>query len=201
MIKQRTLRPAGTRRFNLAKISRMGRSFAVCALLLLGVDAQSYAEENLQAQPMVSKKVDNGCFASTAVITDDKDWREKWETPRENTPSFQFVNKLDLGDEATLLWFYNCAALVDGEFKLECDVKITKPDGEVVVQQGAITCHEGPRKEDDMDVYLIPIQVNMKHTIDDGIGLMRVDLGVTDRNLGERISLDLSIEITGKEAE
>ena len=71
-------------------------------------------------------------FGASIIITPDPDWESKWNTPAETSPEFTTVEKLKIGERATILIFFANPKLdAAGSVDVTCDVKITRPNNQI----------------------------------------------------------------------
>ena len=69
-------------------------------------------------------------FGGWLLVTPDKDWEQKWNTPFENVPYFSEAENVKLGEELTILPFFANPKLDEiSNFEILCDIKVEKPDG------------------------------------------------------------------------
>jgi hypothetical protein len=88
-----------------------------------------------------SRKSSKG-FAANLVLTPDADWKEKWERPE--TPHFNTTEHVKTGDRvAALLFFAGAGRDADGKSKVLCDIKLTRPDGSISMDEKDLVCAEG----------------------------------------------------------
>ena len=68
-------------------------------------------------------------FGGWVIVTSDKDWEEKWNTPPENVPRFNEAVNVNYGDSLTTLTFIiNPALDAVGEANVLCDIQVVRPD-------------------------------------------------------------------------
>jgi hypothetical protein len=82
-------------------------------------------------------------FAATALLTDDRDWREKWDTDPATSPHYHLVSDIDPGEVANLLVFFANPAVKDGKALIGCDLEVDRPHGMPTIQPG-IVCYDAP---------------------------------------------------------
>jgi hypothetical protein len=106
-------------------------------------------------------------FGGWLLVTPDKDWEEKWLTPRENVPYFNEAKDVKLGQELTILPFFANPKL-DSErnFNVLCDIKVEKPDGTFSINETDVPCAQGKLDMDPMSIFLT--QTVIKYTGENG---------------------------------
>ncbi len=169
------------------------------SILCLATAHSAQSEEAVTAPGMVKKQSEQSCFGVTTLLTTDQDWKATWEASKDATPAFSTVDTLNIGDQATLVLLFSCPTLIDENARIECDLKITPKGGSATLQQGALPCFQGrlsrPREGD----HLAQIWLDFDVTAEEGTGPVDFRVGLTDRNGGERLSLTLPVEFTGKD--
>lgn len=138
------------------------------------------------------------CFGATTLLTTEQDWKETWDAAKDATPQFSTVDRLNIGDQATLVLLFSCPTLVEEEARIECDLKMTPKDGAVTLQQGAVPCFQGRLTRARDGDHLAQIWLDFNVTAEDGTGPVDIRVGLTDRNAGERLTLTLPMEFTGQ---
>ena len=113
-----------------------------------------------------NQKSING-FGAWLVVTPDKDWEDKWNTPRENVPHFSEARDVKLGQELTILPFFANPKL-DKNLNLEilCDIKVQKPDGTYSINERNIICAKGLLNGDPWSIFLT--QTVLKYVGEEG---------------------------------
>lgn len=94
-------------------------------------------------------------FGGWLLVTPDKDWEEKWNTPKEHVPHFSEAEEVELGEELTILPFFANPKLDESRnFIILCDIKITRPDGSFSIDEIDVPCAQGPLEIDPMTIFL-----------------------------------------------
>lgn len=90
-----------------------------------------------------SHKFVNG-FGGMLLVTPDKDWQRKWETPSLVVPRFNEAHTVLKGGQLFILIFFsNPAVTSDGEADISCRLEVVRPNGTFSIQQDAV-CWQGP---------------------------------------------------------
>jgi len=129
-------------------------------------------------------------FGGWLIITPDKDWAEKWETPSHTTPYFSEAKTVEYGQNLTILTFY-INPLVDksGNVNIICGIKITRPDNTVSIDNQNIKCINGKFPGNPRSVYLSPIVIKYSGEAGDPPGKWKVEVSLTDKNRNVNIPL------------
>jgi hypothetical protein len=171
-------------------------------LLLTVLSSVSYAnfESNVSREGWVTKDgkpVPNSDnmksikgFGGWLIITPDKDWAEKWETPSHTTPTFSEANEVEYGQQLTILKFF-INPLVDkqGNVNITCGIKITRPDNTVSIDNQNIECISGSFIDNPRSVYLSPVVIKYSGDAGDPPGEWLVEVSLTDKNRSANVPL------------
>lgn len=83
-------------------------------------------------------------FGGSLLITLDDDWKEKWDTPPENKPSFRKADVIPYGKKVYVLTFFaNPKTDSANKANIRCDIQITAPTGKIAMSQKDLTCFSG----------------------------------------------------------
>ena len=86
-------------------------------------------------------------FGGWLVVTPDADWEQKWNTPKENTPSFNTADEVHQGETLTILVFFANPRLdQQRHLKVTCDIRVTRPDKTLSLNERGVACAEGGRQ-------------------------------------------------------
>ena len=100
-----------------------------------------------------SKSIDG--FAAMLLVTPDKDWQAKWNTPPETMPHFSEASEVGAGGELYILTFLANPKLDDsGMANVTCDFIVTRPDGSRSVDEADMPCFVTKVATDPRSVYL-----------------------------------------------
>ena len=140
----------------------------------------------------VRKAVDG--FGASVIITPDADWESKWNTPAETTPKFTTVEKLKIGERATILIFFANPQLdAAGSVNVTCDVKITRPNNQITDNHG-LKGFTGKLRGPVTNTYLTESVISFVGEPTDPLGEWVVDVTVHDHN--RHISIPLRSKFT-----
>jgi hypothetical protein len=84
-------------------------------------------------------------FSGWLVITPDADWNKKWRTPEHVIPAFTIADEVQLGETLHILIFYaNPKLSSQANVDVRCEIKVTRPDGAVALDEDNLDCASGP---------------------------------------------------------
>jgi len=138
----------------------MKHTLAVVIALML-VPPYAFAQSgwiDMQGKPVSesdSTKSRDG-FSATVVVTPDKDWRNKWDTPPETIPHFSESKEVGPGGELFILTFLanpkidQASAMTD----VACDFIVLRPDGSDSTRELDMPCFKAHLPGDPKGVYL-----------------------------------------------
>lgn len=171
-------------------------------LLLLGVclgaSAQSgWRDMNGTPLPESDTIKSRQGFSASLIITPDKNWQEKWNTPPETVPSFRTATEVSEGGELFILTFLSNPQLdADGFTDVSCDFQVQRPDGSMSADERGLPCFKVPLKADPRHVYLSTASMKFVAEPSDLRGVWRVTVVVTD--LHRQVSIPLQTSFTLK---
>lgn len=167
-----------------------------CALLMFCV-ADAFAQwhdetGNPIAETEAQKAIDG--FSGMLVVTPDKDWQEKWNTPPETKPSFTTADSVAEGGELMVLVFLANPGLdASGHADVACDWRITRPNGRTSEEIDA-PCMRGALSGDPKHVYMSPISVKFIAEPTDPRGTWQFAVTLKDRVRGVELPLKTAVE-------
>lgn len=162
------------------------RTIVLLASLLLGANApvlatdpqpKGWVDAKGKAETEARKSL-NG-FAGMLLVTPDADWKEKWEQPE--NPSYNTTDEVALGGSVwTLILFSNPGKRADGTIDVRCDVKVTRGDGTISVDEKDLPCGEGELPGDPHNLRLAHVTPGFKGEEGDPQGRWIVEVRLTD---------------------
>lgn len=169
-------------------------------VLLLAVAAPASAQWiNRQGEPLpetpAAKSVEG--FGGVLVTTADKDWKEKWNTPAEDTPHFSEANEISLGGTVTtLILFSNPLLDTERHADVTCDLQVIRPDGSFSMDIQDTECYQGLLSADPAHVYLAkPSLVFLAETGDPpGVWTIKVTLRDNLRGVGMKLEKQVTLK-------
>jgi len=141
-----------------------------------------------------AKSIDG--FSAALIVTPDKDWREKWNTPPETVPQFSLAKEVADGGELFILTFLSNPRLnAEGMTDVSCDFVVSRPDGTHSVSKADIPCFKVRLTTNPTYVYLSGASVKYVAEPKDARGTWTVAVTVKDRNRGVSIPLKTSFVV------
>ena len=138
----------------------------------------------------------NLAFSGWLLVTDDQDWREKWDTPEQSIPRFNETDEVRLGEKITILTFYRNPLPDDkGLINISCDLTITKPDGSLSYQQDNMECANEKLQGNPHNLRLTYVIIDFIGEIGDPYGRWTVEVTLKDENRGVEIQLQTFFEL------
>ena len=129
-------------------------------------------------------------FGGWLVVTPDKDWVQKWETPTESIPRFSEATEVKYGEELTILpFFINPKVDSSGNIDIFCHIKITRPDNTVSIDQDNIPCANGKLHGDPENIRLTQTVIKYVGEKSDPPGIWLVEFTIFDKNRNTVIPL------------
>ncbi|UHQ21974.1 hypothetical protein LVB77_15015 [Lysobacter sp. 5GHs7-4] len=136
-------------------------------------------------------------FAGRLLLTADRDWEQKWNTPAEHTPRFDETDEVCIGGRLTMLTFLaNPKVGDDGMTDVACDVLILRPDGSASTGAKDLPCFKVELKGDPTHIYLSA--TNLEFIAEPGDPLGRWTLRVTLKDRLRGVEVPLSTGFTVK---
>ena len=130
------------------------------------------------------------------LVTPDTDWEEKWNTPHESTPYFSEAEEVILGEELTILPFFANPKLdKSSNFKILCDIKLTRPDGSFSVNERDVTCAQGTLESDPRSIFLTQTVIKYIGEEGDQFGEWKVNFNIKDVIRNVSIPLETSFRL------
>jgi hypothetical protein len=83
-------------------------------------------------------------FGGWLLVTSDQDWQERWERPTGPAPSFTEAKTASIGQRLfTLIIFGNPALDASGSASVQCDIRVTRPNGTRSIDARDVVCFQG----------------------------------------------------------
>lgn len=165
-------------------------------LLLSGLGAVS----SVQASPQ--RLLDQGDSVSTLgqvparsmsgwlLITPDKDWQAKWNTPPENVPHFNEAEVVEVGQPLNvLLFFANPSLSAEKQARLTMTISLVRPDGTLEMDEDTSVCLIGPVAVEPQAVRMCDTVLGLVPTKEDLKGVWTLKATLNDERSGTRIPL------------
>lgn len=162
------------------------RSLTTMLALAVLLPAAAIAQDKVVADHDDQKSAQG--FTGKLLLTQDKDWKQKWASPE--TPRFGQSDTVKLGESITaLVFFINAALDTKGEIHIRCDFLITRPDGSVSTDAKDVGCYDGPIQGSPHNVRLVQITPEFIGEASDLPGTWVINVRLTDTV--RKVSLDL----------
>jgi hypothetical protein len=135
-------------------------------------------------------------FSAMLLVTPDKDWQEKWNTPPETAPSFTTAQDVEAGGELYILSFLaNPGVDASGMANVTCDFVVIRPDGSKSTDTAGMDCFVTKLAGDPRSVYLSAASLKYVAEPDDQRGYWKVSITMRDNVKGVVIPLETSFTV------
>ena len=129
-------------------------------------------------------------FGGVLIVTPDKDWEEKWNTPANTTPKFTTTERLRVGETLTILIFFsNAKASPQGGVQVLCDIQLVRPNKTIAVDAKKADCFTGQIQGDPLNVRLANPRLGFKGENSDELGQYSVYVTLYDNVAGIAVPL------------
>lgn len=178
-------------------------NFRVAILIALSVgggtlSAADFGWRGPDGKPVAdtpSQRSVNG-FGGWLVVTPDADWEAKWDTPKENIPSFTTSDVVRRGQTLTILVFLANPRLdTRRHTQVSCDVRVTRPDKTLSINEHGISCFDGILGGDPAAVFLSNLVIKFVGEPKDPVGIWLVDVTLHDVNANIDVPLKATFEL------
>ena len=138
-------------------------------------------------------------FGGWLFITDEAQWRHEWHKQTGEIPRFTESRRLGLGEKLTILTFFTNPRVDDnGNIDVRCDVRLSRPDGTISLDQENIVCAQGRLQGDPDHVFLTQMSIEFVAELTDPSGMWTIDLLLQDRLGSIAIALSSSFELVDR---
>ncbi len=170
-------------------------------LLLLSVSTNAIADEFYWSSadgsiaPNVEnrKAIDN--FGGWLLITPDPDWESKWNQSH-TTPRFTEAKQVKRGETVTILPFFANPKLdKNSNFIILCDIKLTRPDGSLSINETNIPCAQGKLTVSPQQMFLTRTVIQYLGEDKDPLGEWKLMFNMKDLQRGVSLPLETSFEL------
>jgi hypothetical protein len=142
-----------------------------------------------------ARKTSKG-FAGWLLTTSDPDWESKWNTPEQETPSFVEAGTVRKGETVyTLIFLVNPKTDAKGEVNVRCDLKVTRPNGTLSIDEKDVECMKGAIQGSPFNLRLAGPVLGFVGEAADPIGVWRVDVTLRDVPRDATMDLHTSFEL------
>ncbi|QTH63902.1 hypothetical protein J1N51_14595 [Psychrosphaera ytuae] len=158
-------------------------------------DFQWFTADGKKAPEQANQKAKGG-LGGWLLITPDKDWEEKWQTPREHTPFFSQASDVKIGEELTVLPFFANPKLDNGgNFEIRCDIRVEDPEGTLSINEQDIPCAVGKLDMDPKSIFLTSTVIKFIGEEGDVFGKWTVYFDMKDVLRDVTVSLQASFNL------
>jgi hypothetical protein len=135
-------------------------------------------------------------FGGWLLLTSDRDWKEKWNTPQETVPTFTETKLVQLGEKITILTFYTNPAVDENRhIDITCDVKVMMPDNSISYEENDIVCADEELVGDPANIRLAYAVIDYVGELGDPYGIWTIEVTLRDRNAGTAVLLEDYFEL------
>lgn len=135
-------------------------------------------------------------FSAMLLVTPDKDWQEKWNTPPETAPHFKEAKEVEADGELFILSFLANPKIDDsGMANVTCDFIVIRPDGSKSINELNMPCFVTKLTTDPKSVYLSAASLKYVAEPNDLRGTWLVNITVRDNLRNVEIPLETSFSV------
>jgi hypothetical protein len=133
---------------------------------------------------------------ATILVTPDKDWKEKWNTPQETLPYFNETSGVATGGSLFLITFFaNPGTDGAGKSDLGCDVSLSAPDGALAIDEHDVDCFSREASIEPDITYMTDITISFEPDGTEPKGLWTYHVTIKDRIGGGIFPLETSFTV------
>jgi hypothetical protein len=177
--------------------SRLLILFALIALSVTPAMSQDVwrTKDGLGVPETPARKAKNG-LGAWLVVTADRDWRAKWDTPDHETPNFAEAKSVSRGGKLAILTFVvNPKPDVQNNVNVLSHIKVTRPNGTFSVNAPGLPCLKGRLLGAPTNVRLCEAVIDFSADPGDPAGIWKVEVAVKDVNRTTEIPVEASFEL------
>jgi len=94
-------------------------------------------------------------FGGWLVVTQDSTWEVEWNTPSDHVPNFTTLEEVRVGEVLAILpLFINPKTDSGGFARIQCDIRIVRPDKSVSMDEKNLNCFSYKLNSDPRSVWL-----------------------------------------------
>jgi hypothetical protein len=136
-------------------------------------------------------------FRAIALLTSDPEWMEEWRKPAGGGgPNFPTAHEVrDGGQLSLVLVLSNPGVEAAGVANVGCDVRVTRPDGSVSIDERNVDCFKGELPGGPDSLYLAAAGVTFLSEPSDPRGVWVIDATLTDRVRGVSVPLQVAFDV------
>ena len=174
-------------------IARVGVSVAALAVALL-VGFCSLVQSSPHARP--AAQGEDGNLRVFAMLTSDKDYWEKWNTPPETIPRYTTPGRISPHEKTRLLILVAGLKVKDGKVDATCWANARVVSRKVYEEGPRRPCFPNGNASEMGDGYYMADYSLVLASHGDTPYFMEVNVEVRDQNSGRRVQIRLSVEIS-----
>jgi hypothetical protein len=138
-------------------------------------------------------------FGGLLIVTPDKDWEEKWNTP-DVPPHFSGASTVKKGGELFILTIYTNPQLdASGAANVTLDIDVRRPDGSSSTHTEGAVCFQGKLGGPSHNVYLCGPVVGFIGEPSDPVGAWSVRINLIDNIRKVEIPLSTTFTLVNDE--
>lgn len=148
--------------------------------------------------PDVKNRKANSNFGGLLLVTADIDWEKKWNEMK-SPPKFKDDKIVKRGEHIYILPFFANPKLDnDSNFRVICDVRLTRPDGSVSIDRKEVHCGEGKLEVSPQQIFVARAAFKYVGEQNDPLGEWKVSYRIKDILRGASILLEDSFVLVEK---
>ncbi|WP_146165774.1 hypothetical protein [Stenotrophomonas panacihumi] len=162
--------------------------------------ADGWVNREGEAVPETESQATVKDFSAMLLLTPDRDWQEKWNTPADHAPHFNTAKEVGPGGELNVLILL-ANPQVDpktGMTDVACDLEMHRPNGEGPLVQKDVPCFNVKLTTDPRNVYMTNTWMKYIEEPADPRGTWTVIVRVRDRLRDAEVPLRASFVVKGK---
>ena len=134
-------------------------------------------------------------FGGWLVVTPYEGWEAEWNTPSEHVPNFKTIKEVRVGEALAILpFFINPKLDSNGFARVQCDIRIIKPDQTVSVDEANIDCFTYKLTKNPRSIWLSTLTLKYIGELEDPKGTWLVELVL--RDMVRNITIPLKTSFT-----
>ena len=180
----------------------MKNVFLIAFIGLLWINlahSESPSWQNKEGKPISeieTVKSKDGFTGSVLAVT-DQDWKQKWNTPPENTPNFNKAGVVIYGTKVFILIFFSNPAQDDQQISnIRCDLKIIDPAGTAILSRQDMVCFSGRVAGSLHNRYLSVPVISFVGDPTDPVGTWVIEVNLRDTIRKVELPLRTTFELT-----
>ncbi len=175
------------------------RKLLLVLLFLVPISAISDDFHWRAADGSIAPNVDNrktiNNFGGWLLVTSDKDWESKWNQSH-TIPKFTEAKQVKRGESVTILPFFANPKLdKNSNFLILCDIKLTRPNSTIAIDETDIPCAQGKLTSSPQQMFLTRTVIQYFGEDKDPLGEWKLMFNMKDPQKGVSLPLETSFEL------